>query len=196
MVAFPDLLTSVPAQEPYKTSLAFKTLVAAFDNQGETTSKQKWLYPKRTVTLQYKEDGLAYARTIWQFYQARKGRHEAFSFFCPISDIYVGEYVGTGDGASTIWNLPVKTGSSYTVYLDGAALTGGGTDYTFGAAAGADGEDKITFTVAPSDGARITMDFTGFLKIRCNFAEDIMSWELFLSRIFTAGLKLQGRLNA
>lgn len=194
MVAFPDLLTSVRALEPWSQSLLFKTLTSSFENETES-SKQKWLFPKRDISLRYKRDSLSQARTIWQFYQARKGKHEPFSLFAPISDTYVNEYVGTGDGSTTIWNLPVKNGSSIAIYVGGALQTLT-TDYTISSGGGTDGEDKITFVVAPNAGEYLTADFTGTLKIRCKFAEDSMSWDTLKGKLFTAGLKLKGQLNA
>lgn len=196
MVAYPDVLTSVTILNPFTSENEFKTIVTTFDNLGNQTTKQKWLYPKRNVTLTYLTSGQSTFRTLWQFYNARAGKYGTFSFFYPYSDVYIGEYIGTGDGTTTTWNLPVKTGSSYTVYIDGSSVSGGGVDYTYTSGGGGDGEDLIAFTVAPNSGTRLTMDFTGILKIRANFADDILSWDNLLTRIFTTGIKLKGKLNA
>ena len=61
---------------------------------------------------------------------------------------------------------------------------------------GEDGADLISFATAPDDGARITMDFTGYLKVRCRFAEDMLDFQTFYARLVSAGIKLQGLLNS
>jgi hypothetical protein len=194
MTAFPDMLTEVEAVEPFSESIEFRTLGSEYEG-GESVSKQKWLFPKRTFPLKYKDTSVAKARLLWQFFLSRKGKHLPFNFFYPFSSAYVGEYVGTGTGSTTIYNLPSKTASGYAVYVGGAAMTAG-IDYTFTAAGGEDGADKITFTVAPAAGQYITMDFSGFLKVRCKFGEDLMSFDTFYNRLVSTGLTLKGQLNA
>ena len=194
MVAFPDLLTIRPLN-PLDQGQEFQTLVTPFEG-GNENRKQKQLYPRRSLRLQYKGKSKADARTLWQFHQARKGRHEAFNLFYPFEDDYVGEYVGTGDGSQTNWNAPSKGAYSVTVYVDGTAQTGGGTDYTLTQDGGADGADLIEFVSAPASGAQITMDFTGRLKIRARFDEDLMEWQTFYNKLVTTGLKVKGLLNA
>lgn len=195
MSAFPDLLTSVPALEPFSESIEFRTLVSEYESGAQGT-KQKWLFPRRSYSLKYQRVSVVQARTLWQFFLARKGKHLPFNFFHPFEALYVGEYVGTTDGTTTIYNLPSTLASGYTLYLGGAALTGGGVDYTFAATAGEDGADKITFTAAPAAGQYITVDFTGRLKVRCKGGEDLMSFETFYNRLVTTGLTLKGLLNA
>ena len=194
MAAFPDI-SSVPAINPLATGIQYKTLISRFDDLGTEQRKQKWLYPRRVVTLKYKALSKSEARTLWQFYLERKGSYEAFNWFHPFSDTYEGEYVGTGDGSTTVFNLPSKQASSYTLYVDGVAQTED-TNYTFTSQGGADGADKIEFTAAPSSGQRITWDFTGYLKVRCRFAEDFFSFETFYDTLVNTGVKLQGLLNA
>ena len=194
MAAFPEL-SSIAPEEPEQLQLQFKTLVSQFDELGTEQRKQKWLYPRRNVPLVYKGHSKADGLTLWQFYLARKGAYQAFNYFVGYSNTYVGEYVGTGDGATTVFNLPAKTSSSYTVYKDAVAQEGGGTDYTFAALGGTDGADKITFTAAPDAGTRITYDFTGTLKIRCRFAEDFQDYETFYNRAVDMGILLKGLLN-
>lgn len=194
MAVFPTF-SSVPMGEPYAEELIFKTLISEFDDLGAELRKQKWLYPKRNIILKYDKITKAQGRTLWTFYIARSGAYEAFNFFTQLTDTYVSEYVGTGDGTTTDFNLPSKQASSYTVYLNGSAQTGGGVDYTFSSEGGTDGADQIAFTSAPADGSRITVSFTGYLKVRCRFAEDKLAFETFYNRLFTSGLSLKGLLN-
>ena len=195
MTAFPDLLTAVSPINPLAESIEYRTLAAEYEN-GDPVTKQKWLFPRRSFSFRYEYISLAEARTLWQFFMGRRGRHLPFNVFSPFPNDYVGEYVGTGDGATTIFNLPSKLASGYTVYVAGAAKTGGGVDYTFAATAGEDGADKITFAIAPLAGQYITIDFTGILKVRGKFGEDTMSFETFYNRLVSTGLTFKGQLNA
>jgi len=179
---------------PVVIGLQNKTLITNFDDLGVETRKRKWLYPKRPITLKHSILSKSDARSIWQFYQARNGPHEVFSWTHPVSDSYSGEYVGTGDGSTTDWDIPSKTSSSRTIYLNGASQTEG-TNYTYTAAGGADGVDKISFATAPPADQRITYDFTGFLRVRCRFVEDIASFNVFVAALGSVGIKLQGLLN-
>ena len=79
-----------------------------------------------------------------------------------------------------------------TVYYDDVQVEK--TLYTVNG--GEDGADLISFVTAPDDGARITMDFTGHLKVRCRFAEDMLDFQTFYARLVSAGIKLQGLLNS
>ncbi|MFA7347266.1 MAG: DUF2460 domain-containing protein [Desulfurivibrionaceae bacterium] len=195
MTLLPDFLTGVRPNNPFSESIEFRTLVSEYED-GSAVSKQKWLFPKRAFQLKYTKRTVAAGRTLWQFYLSRKGKHLPFNVFLPFASEYVGEYVGTGDGATTIYNLPCKLASGYTVYVGGAAKASGGVDYTFTAMGGEDGADKITFVSAPAAGQHITIDFSGILKVRCKFGEDIMSFETLYNRLVSTGLTLKGQLNA
>ena len=194
MVAFPDILTSVSPRNPLDQGMEYKTLVSQFDS-GQETRKQKQLYVRRQLNLQYKYIDKADAKILWQFFQARKGKFEAFNLFFPFKSDYLGEYVGTGDGLQTNWNAPSRGAYLVSVYLDGDEQVGNGTNYTLTQQGGADGADLIEFVSAPSIGAQITMDFTGYLKICARFDEDLMEWQTFFDKFATTGLKIKGLLN-
>ncbi len=194
MVAFPDLLQEVSPRNPLDQGIEFKTLISSFEG-GQENRKQKQLYVRRSLNLQYRYIEKDKVRTLWRFFQERKGKYEAFNLFFPFENEYVGEYVGTGDGSQTNWNAPSKKAYSVTIYVDGTDQTGGGNDYTFTQEGGADGADLIEFTSALAKGTQITMDFTGYLKIRARFDEDLMEWETFFNKFATSGLKIKGLLN-
>jgi len=174
--------------------MQFKTLFSNYNDLGVERRKRKWLYPKRLITLQYSNITKGEGRTLFDFYIARSGAYDAFTFYKYELETYVGEYVGTGDGSTLIFNLPCKTSSARTVYLDGAEQTVT-THYTYSALGGTDGCDEITFVAAPAAGERVTLDFTGYLKIKCRFKEDNMSFETFFNTYRTVGVQLQGLLN-
>ena len=198
MAKFPDVF-SIGYQyiDPLDVELvAGKTLISQFDDLGEEKRRQKQLYPTRNITVNF--DALLktgdYANTLWTFYKDRGGSFEAFNFFYPYSDTYEGEYVGTGDSATTSFNLPAKSSASYTLNVDSAEQSIG-SDYNFSGEAGTDGADKIVFISPPSSGERITWDFTGNLKIRTRFAQDIFSYTDFYDYCLKGGLRLKGLLN-
>ena len=207
MASYPSS-TSVPYTDPVNIGMRWKTLISNFDNLGEEKRKQKWAYPKREVTLKYEAISKSEAETLWKFYQARGGMYNAFVWFESTGvgtsnyNSYVGEYVGTGDSTTLVWNLPaIDSSGTHALYLAGIAVST--SDYTLAAASGSNSEDKITF-VSSSDGGspvptsteRITYDFTGRLKIRCRFAEDIHSFDNFYDRLANTGVKLSGLLNS
>lgn len=189
MAAYPDIST-VPQHEPYEEEIQFKTLISRFDDLGEEQRKQKWLYPKRMLNVKHKYVTQAQGRTIWEFYKARGGSYEAFNFFVVGTQAYTNEYVGTGDGVTTAFNLPCKDISTRTVYVNGSSVAA-----TIATGAGADGADLIRFGTAPTNAERITISFTGRLKVHCRFAEDKLSFEQLYERMVSAGIKLQGLLN-
>lgn len=197
MSIFPDY-SSVPWSTPVEINIGFKTLIGTYDGISKENRKQKWLYPKRDITIVYKNISLSNMQTLWQFYIARNGSFEAFNFFLPDpnygSESYVKDYVATGDGSTIAFNLPSKSATSRTLYIDGTALAEGAF-WTFAEGAGADGADKATFATAPSSGSRITFSFTGRLKIHCRFADDNFSMNRMYSSLISTGITLKGLLN-
>ena len=198
MVAFPEI-TSVPFGNPVIQEIQFKTIITGFDDSGVEQRKQKWLYPKRLITLIYPHITKQEVETLFQFYIERAGSYNSFAFFYPSPRgndyTYLHEYVGTRDGSSTVYNLPAVNSGNYTVYLDGEEQTGGGTDYTFSAQSGPDGEDKITFNDGGVAGEKITYSFTGRLKVKARFKDDKLIFDEFYDRLINVGIKLQGLLN-
>jgi hypothetical protein len=169
MSAYPAI-ASVP-YVTYSGSRDQKVLISNFDDLGKEQRKRKWLYQKRNITLEYRNISNANLLTLLEFYRARNGSYEAFSFFFPYSETYYYEYVCTGDGSETVFNLPFKTGSSISVYENNVLVAP--ADYAIGAGLGADGADNITFDDALYEGHRITCDFTGYLKTVCRFEGQI-----------------------
>ena len=194
MALFPNYL-SIKYANPVVEEMQWKTLMSSFDDLGVERRKRKWLYPKRTVTLNYNNITLTDARTIFQFYIDRSGSYEAFTFFKYETETFTGEYIGTGDGSTVLFNLPCKNSTARTVYVNSVAQTET-ADYTYSALGGTDGCDEITFVVSPTSGHRIVLDFTGNLKVRCRFKEDNMSFETIYNRFRSFGVELSGLLNS
>jgi len=135
------------------------------------------------------------------------------------------EVRATGDGSTTDFSYtldhsPVKpssltvhytiSGTSYTATDDGSGNISG-TDCS-GTITYETGDVSLTFTTAPDNGTditndytyynppavgqRITFDFTGYLKVRCRFAQDTASFEHFIYSATRVGIELRGLLNA
>lgn len=171
------------------------TLVSDFDS-GNEQRRQKLLYAKYDVQLQMRAVSAADLQTLWDFYQARKGAAGAFYFYDPrpangITVSHTGLYVGTGDGSTEIFDIPGKSTSSQTIYVDGTEQTVT-TDYAILTGGGDGSADRVDFVVAPGNGQIITCDFTGTLRIRCRFAQDSLSFEWFMVLLTNIGLQLKG----
>ncbi len=173
----------------------FKTLISGFDGGGEQR-RQKQLFAKYNVTVQYDALSAADAQTIYDFYMARKGSYEAFYIYdlallASISTDHTGLYCGTGDASTEVFDIPGRSTSSQVVYVDGVEQTVT-TDYVILTGGGESSADRIDFVSAPAAGEVITVDFTGYLRIRARFAEDSLPKELFMTNLFRYGLKLKG----
>jgi hypothetical protein len=71
------------------------------------------------------------------------------------------------------------------------------THYTISAGTGTSGADQIAFVTGspdytPSDGAIVTCDFTGYLRMKVRFTDDQLSREMFNYRLFRMGLSMTG----
>lgn len=188
MAAFPSN-ASIGMLEPWSESIQFRTLKSRYEELGHPSRKKKWLFPRRNPKVKYQSISKANAATLYQFYINRGGSHEAFNLFYPIINTYVQEYVGTGDGSTSVFNLPSKQAYSYTLYVNGSP-----TGFSFSSEGGADGADRATVS-APADGAKITFSFTGYLKIRATFKDDNLDFDTFYDRLVNMGIELQGELN-
>jgi len=191
MAAFPDFQGR--ADTPFTVELEFKTVLSEFES-GEIQAKSKRLFPRRNLRVRFAANSLTEAAEVWAFYLARKGRLQAFNAFLPWQDTYTGEYVATGDGEATSFNLPSKLATAYSVYVGGSEAASG-VDFSITLQGGADGADRIDFTSPPGVGEYVTMDFTGHLKVHGRFAADVLSFEMFSGLLFNYGIEIKGELN-
>jgi len=166
----------------------WRTIVTPFDGANERRM-QKDAYPKFDMVLAYKLLSKSEIQTFWNFYNARRGAYEAFYVYALDTADYKGLFVATADGSTTTFDIPGKSTSEQSIYLNGilqssgySILTGGGTENS----------DRVEFSSAPPEGTVISCDFTGYLRNRCRFEEDSMSWEWFSVACHTTGLQLKG----
>lgn len=186
MAEFPS---SPAPSDPVSVTPIWKTNVTTMDS-GKEQRRQKWSFAKYDINLIYDLiNPQSDMQILWDFYMARKGSAEAFYFYLRRSGAHKALYVGYGDATLTTFDLPGKSTSARAIYLDGASQ---GSGYTIISGGGDADSDRVTFTSAPSLGQLVTCDFSGFLRVRCRFAEDRMTEERFYLTCYRTGLKLTG----
>lgn len=173
-------------QYPYETMQVWRNMVSQIDN-GREQRRRKSTFPTYDVTLMYNALETADIDKLWNFYQDMEGTFHEFYFFTPIDEKHKGLFVAVGDGVKDTYDLPGIVAGATTVYVDGlptavTLLTGGGDE----------GADRCVFDTPPSEGSVISCDLFGQQRIRCRFAEDNLSRELFMARIYRTGIKLKG----
>jgi len=172
---------------PIRITEKWKTLVTNTDD-GKEFRARKWAFPKRIVELNHKPIKQEEIETIWQFYRKQKGAFQPFGFFYPTKRNWFDEYVATGDGSTTEFELPSKETTLKAVYIDGTLQDT--STYSIQTGTGTFGKDKITFTSAPANGAIITIDFEGKLFLTMRFFDDNLDSEMIHYLIYNASLKL------
>lgn len=179
---------------PFVIDPEWSTTITPFTS-GKEERRQRRLFPAFNVTVQYGALTQSNAQTVYDFYMARKGAYEAFYIY----DLAILEldswshdalYIGTGDGTTTTFDIPGRSTSAHAIYVSGAETDS--ADYTILTGGGSSNSDRITFDTAPTSGSIITCDFTGALRIRARFAEDKLSRELFLYKLYRYGVQLKG----
>ena len=183
--------TPVPAF-PYDIKASWKNTISEFDS-GDEQRRQKNLYAKYDVVLTYPALSATNIQLLWNFYQARRGTYEAFYFYTLEEQTWNNNYVGIGDGTTVLWDLPGKSTSSQTIYVNGAAVNA--ALYTIGTGTGDASSDTVTFATAPPENDLITCDFHGYLRIRCRFQEELTRTS-FVGALYKTGIKLKGLANA
>jgi hypothetical protein len=127
-------------------------------------------------------------RTLMGFFLLCRGAFGRFLYQDPTDFSVTGQGVGTGDGATTVFQLgrtmtggffePVANiaSSSLKVYFNGVQQSLGGllTQSDWGI---------ITFAVPPAIGTVITADFLYYF--RCRFVDDSLAFENFMQRLWT-----------
>jgi hypothetical protein len=159
---------------------------------GTEKRRAKFAYPLYDLNVSYDLLTLAEARTIWQFYKDRQGAYESFYFYLPYPDTYEGEYCGTGDGSTTVFEIPAKDINANPVVYKGGVGQSIGSDYNMDYSGGIEGGAQIEFVAAPSIGDHIIVDFTGYYRFKVRFADDDLSFTVFYQTLTKMGISLVG----
>ena len=166
---------------------AFKTQIVTAKSERE--QRRAWLTsPRRRVKMEWKQQNNSKTKLqeLYDFFCARKGKYESFAYFdWDVSKTWTDEPVGTGDGVTTVFNVPFRSGASSISYKVAGTPTAGTT-----ATGGTNGRMKVTFGAAPANSAAIITTFTGQLYLPVRFDIDEMPQTLFEANLYEVGCEL------
>jgi len=124
-------------------------------------------------------------QTLLGFFNARKGSWDSFLYTDPLDNAVTAQSFGTGDGATTQFQLVRSFGGDIepvmnlngnpSVYKAGVLQTLG-SGYTIS-------NGLVTFATAPANGAALT--WTGSYYYRCRFERDSEDFEGFLQDLWS-----------
>lgn len=185
--------TTPKPRYPFTLTPEFSTLVSNFDG-GQEQRRSKQLFPIYDVTVNYKYLSITDVKTLYEFYMEMKGMYEAFYIFDQVEHllhtfIHKGQYCATADGTSTIYDIPGKSTSAQTIYVDNVDETSGCNILVGG---GNSDSDRIEFTVAPVAGNIITADFAGHLRMKVRFANDKLARTNVVGNFYSYSIQLKG----
>lgn len=182
MEIFPE---TILISNPLRVDEEWKTTITDFQS-GKEHRQKRWAFPKHSVGLTHKVLKQSEMATLWEFCHKRCGSYDTFWFLLPLADNWYGEYVGTGDGSTHIFDLPSKS-TTGTIYV---SVNGVLVGFAFISGGGQAGSDRVNITVAPSQGAIITATFYGRLRLKARFAVDKLTKEMFEYLLFNAQIDL------
>jgi uncharacterized protein (TIGR02217 family) len=158
---------------------------------GKETRLADWSYPAWHWDLTFDflraTPAAAEFQSLAGFFNHCQGAFGTFLYADADDNAVAGQALGTGDGATTTFQLirafggfiePVLAPNVVSaVYLAGVAQAPSSTsvDSTTG---------LLTFTTAPASGAAIAADFSYYF--RCRFAEDTLDFEKFMATLYRA----------
>lgn len=182
-----------PAPNEISVTPVWKTLISDSIEDGEEQRRQRQLFPTYDVNITYLEMNITRMKTLWEFYMDHHGALDVFYAYDLFTSMdHTSQFVGLGDGSTDTFDLPGRTTSSRTVYVNGVEetslsyLTGGGSASS----------DRVEFASAVAEGAVITCDFTGYLRIKCRFLYDRLARETFYRQVYQYGVDLKGLKGA
>ncbi len=180
--------TPVP-QYSYMFEQEYKTQISNYET-GLEYRRRGWRFPKRTFTLKYNVLTMTTAQrdALYEFFVLSQGGYVPFYYFDFGIRRITDEFVAYGDAIKDTFDLPSKDtmdDATLNVYVDAVE-----SNWIFGDGAGAGGVDTVELPAIPADGALITTDFNGKLRIKARFKEDRMSEEIFSRYLTRFGLSI------
>jgi len=184
MSIFPDLDISYQ----YSITPQFKTIKLAQNDLNFQQRRRKTLTPIHKFTLKLNNINAAAVQTLYDFFVARSGSYEPFVYFCQDPQRIYSPTIGTGNDSTTVFDLGAKSTAGLVIKVNGVTKTLT-TDYTVSADTGTNGQDKITFGVAPTAGQAITASYTGRKYYpACIFESDSLDINNFDYKMYSTGL--------
>jgi hypothetical protein len=196
MANFPD----IPPSESYTPSLENFTFLADGYPSGVQLARAGRLFQLYACSMRYENISYASLQTLWDFHRSVRGRLTPFTFTdwagwdaTPVGIAWPRLYVATTDGTTTVFDVPMKSSSTSTLYRANVALTIS-TDYTFSAGAGTDGRDRITLVAAGASGDLLEWSATGRAASSVRFASDKFPMTFFSNGVASCSMDVIGAL--
>lgn len=176
--SLPGLSWSIGKQPEFKTVIT--EAAGGVESRVALWSAPRWHF-KLTYEL-LRDDATAELKTLMGFFLARQGKYDSFLLRDPDDCAVVGQALGIGDGANTVFPL-VRSFGGYSEQvgaldqLSGVAVNGqpvAASIAPFGRA--------VTLAVAPPAGAVVTADFSFLFRVR--FDIDLAEFEQFAARLW------------
>jgi uncharacterized protein (TIGR02217 family) len=143
--------------------------------------------PKWGIKLTYEilraTTGFTELQTLLGFFNARQGSFDSFLYDNPNDDSVTAQSIGTGNGATTQFQLARTYGGAVEPVMNVNAITG---IYLNGVATSAytiNSLGLVTFTTAPGAGVAVT--WTGTYYYRCRFVKDTADFEEFMYQLWS-----------
>jgi uncharacterized protein (TIGR02217 family) len=187
-----------PATIPGLTFENVRTPIWSTGKQNAVSGKQSRIgyrqYPLWRFELQYellRDVTPSDLKALVGLFNAMQGGFDTFLFTDPSFNSVTAESFGTGNGATTAFQLIAKyqnaggpgiadliqnVNGTPSIFKAGVLQTGGGVNYTLGPTG------IVTFTSAPAAGAALT--WTGSFYYRCAFDEDEFPVTHFLTNFW------------
>ncbi len=185
-----SVFPSVPTpQYSYLFEQEYKTQISSYET-GLEYRRRIWRFPKRTFTLKYNVLAMTTSQrdALYEFFVSNQGGYVPFYYFDFGVRRITDEFVAYGDGIEDTFDLPSKdTVNDATLHVYVNAIL---SNWIFGDGAGAGGVDTVELPAIPADGALVTADFNGRLRIKARFKEDRMSEEIFSRYLTRFGLSI------
>lgn len=173
--------------QDYESYRVFRTLRTPLDTFPDQTAamtggnvlwtfKLGWQYLSQTV-----------AEQLLHAYEFLGGSTGGMNWFEWVPQTWTSIYVGKGNASTTIFDLPVKGAADATAIVTVGGVT---TSRAFTAAAGPDGEDRISIIPAPANNAEIRASFFGRRRRRVRVTSFKLAARQGSSSLWTASLDL------
>lgn len=150
--AFPDVVG-----DSYMRTATYKTALTKFGDQNQRAFR-KWVRPRHAFELKWSLLQPSDRSAIEDFIKSMYGPFTAFDWFDWRSSQWLYVPMGLTDGNTAVFTLPGKATSGQQFFLDGTTVV---SFQSISAGTGPNGEDEVTFGVAPPDNHYLSCRFAG-----------------------------------